>query len=68
MNSGHSKNSGNIIFWDGHAKYTHLIDTFTEGSDGLNMWRYNKAKIDADGWSWAHTMEDTLESYHDTTY
>jgi len=68
MNSGHSKNSGNIIFYDGHAKYVHLMDTFTEGGDGLNMWRYNKAQMDADGWSWAHTMQDTLSAYHDTTF
>ncbi len=65
-NSGHSKNSGNIIYMDGHAKYRHLIDTFVE-SNGLNQWRYNRAEIDGNI-PWVHTLQDNLEAYHDTTY
>ena len=66
-NSGHSKNSGNIIYMDGHAKYRHLIDTFNE-TNGENEWRYDKATLDATGYSWVHTLQDNLLSYHDTTY
>ena len=29
------KNSGNIVYFDGHAKYRHLIDTFKE-TNGIN--------------------------------
>ncbi len=66
-NSGHSKNSGNIIYMDGHAKYRHLIDTFIE-SNGLNEWRFSKANVDAQGDSWIHTLQDNLEKYNDTTF
>ena len=66
-NSGHSKNSGNIIYMDGHAKYRHLINTFNENS-GINEWRYNKAELDAKGYSWVHTLQDNLLKYNDTTY
>jgi len=61
-NSGHSKNSGNIVYMDGHAKYRHLIDTFTE-VNGINQWRYNKAHVDAILYPWVHTLEDNLKNY-----
>lgn len=64
-NSGHSKNSGNIIYMDGHAKYRHLIDTFIE-TNGLNEWRYNKAEMNnAYG---IDALQNDLNTYHDTTY
>ena len=50
-NSGHGKNSCNIVYMDGHAKYRHLIDTFTE-VNGINQWRYNKAHLDAINYPW----------------
>ena len=61
-NSGHAKNSGNIVYFDGHAKYRHLIDTFKENG-GINEWRYNKANLDATGYSWVHTLQDNLLKY-----
>ena len=61
-NSGHAKNSGNIVYMDGHAKYRHLIDTFMEVG-GINSWRYNKAHLDAIGYPWVHTLEDNLAAY-----
>lgn len=61
-NSGHAKNSGNIVYMDGHAKYRHLIDTFTE-VNGINSWRYNKAHLDAIGFPWVHTLQDNLLNY-----
>ena len=61
-NSGHAKNSGNIVYMDGHAKYRHLIDTFTENG-GINEWRFNKANVDATGYSWVHTLQDNLLQY-----
>ncbi len=66
-NSGHSINSGNIVYMDGHAKYTHLIDTFNE-TGGENQWRFDKATVDATGYSWVHTLQDNLLKYHDTTF
>ncbi len=61
-NSGHAKNSGNIVYMDGHAKYRHLIDTFTE-VNGINSWRYNKAHLDAINYPWVHTLQDNLANY-----
>ena len=66
-NSGHSKNSGNIVYMDGHAKYRHLIDTFIENGS-VNEWRFNKAEVDTAGNSWIHTIQDQLIKYNDTTY
>ena len=69
--SGHSINSCNIIYMDGHVKYRHLIDTFTEtGTDALNQWRYNRADVDALGsqYKFVHQLQDDLQGYHDTTF
>lgn len=66
-NSGHSKNSGNIIYMDGHAKYRHLIDTFTE-TNGENEWRFDQATMQAKNMMWIYALRDNLNSYHDTTY
>jgi prepilin-type N-terminal cleavage/methylation domain-containing protein len=41
-NSGHDVAAGNIIYLDGHAKYTRLIRTFDDRlPDGPNEWRFN---------------------------
>lgn len=41
--SGHAKKAGNIVYFDGHAKYRHLRDTFVDahGLNSENEWRYS---------------------------
>ena len=65
--SGHSKNAGNVVYMDGHAKYTLLINTFKE-TNGLNQWRFSTAIADAGGISWVYTLKTNLETYNDPTF
>ena len=69
MNSGHAKQRGNIIYMDGHVKYTRLAQTFVETS-GVNQWRYNyveahTAQPAGGDVPWATTMQDDLKNYPD---
>ncbi len=62
-NSGHDVAAGNIIYLDGHAKYTRLIRTFdVRTSDGLNEWRFNP-DIVYKKLSYMRTLEDGLRKY-----
>jgi len=66
-NSGHAKQRGNIIYMDGHVKYTRLVQTFVE-TGGINQWRYNKADFDSPTGAnvpWAHTLQDNLMNFPD---
>ncbi len=68
-NSGHSKNAGNIVFMDGHAKYQTLMSTFTNtfGNDECE-WRYSTDWANNNGFSWVNTLYTNLQTYHDTSY
>jgi prepilin-type processing-associated H-X9-DG protein len=61
-NSGHNKKRGNIVYMDGHAKYTALKDTFREDG-GSNSWRFTKAGADKAGRSWYYRVLTQLEKY-----
>jgi len=62
-NSGHDVAAGNIIYLDGHAKYTRLIRTFDDRTaDGLNEWRFNP-DIVYKKLSYMRTLEDGLRKY-----
>jgi prepilin-type processing-associated H-X9-DG protein len=60
--SGHSKKRGNIVYMDGHAKYTALKATFNEDG-GSNAWRFTKASADAANRSWYYRLLTGLEQY-----
>jgi hypothetical protein len=62
-NSGHNKKKSNIVYMDGHAKYTSLRATFEERTDGLNAWRYNQKEMDAAGWGWISNLKFDLANY-----
>ena len=64
-NSGHAKNSGNIVYMDSHAKYRHLIDTFKE-TNGINQWRFNSAAATAHmpySYDFVNTLQRDLAKY-----
>jgi prepilin-type N-terminal cleavage/methylation domain-containing protein len=62
-NSGHDVAAGNIIYLDGHAKYTRLIKTFdNRTADGLNEWRFNP-DVTYKKLSYMKTLEDGLRKY-----
>jgi len=62
-NSGHDVAAGNIIYLDGHAKYTRLIRTFDDRtSDGNNEWRFNP-DVTYKKLSSMRTLEDGLRKY-----
>jgi prepilin-type N-terminal cleavage/methylation domain-containing protein/prepilin-type processing-associated H-X9-DG protein len=69
-NSGHSKNAGNIVFMDGHAKYQTLMSTFTNtfGTKNECEWRYSTTQVNTDGNGWINTLYTNLQFYHDTSY
>ncbi|MDX1934901.1 MAG: DUF1559 domain-containing protein [Capsulimonadales bacterium] len=69
-NSGHNKKKSNIVFMDGHAKYTSLRATYgpqfdDPNSTQLSMWRYSRREVDAhpDGISWLYTLYTDLKNY-----
>jgi len=68
-NSGHSKNAGNIVFMDGHAKYQTLMSTFTNtfGTKNECEWRYSTTQVTADGNDWINTLFNGLKQHNDTS-
>jgi prepilin-type N-terminal cleavage/methylation domain-containing protein len=62
-NSGHDVAAGNIIYLDGHAKYTRLIRTFDDRTaDGLNEWRFDPTIV-YKKLSYMSTLENGLRKY-----
>jgi prepilin-type N-terminal cleavage/methylation domain-containing protein len=62
-NSGHDVAAGNIIYLDGHARYTRLIRTFDDRTaDGLNQWRFDPTIV-YKKLSYMRTLEDGLRKY-----
>lgn len=61
-NSGHAKNSGNIVYFDGHAKYRHLADTFKE-TNGINEWRFDPAAATAQGYDFVNNLQRDLAKF-----
>jgi len=66
--SGHSKNAMNIVYHDGHCKYTLLSATFIPGSDGLDQWQSPRAQVISAGWGWFYTAQTDLATYNDSSY
>jgi prepilin-type N-terminal cleavage/methylation domain-containing protein len=62
-NSGHDVAAGNIIYLDGHAKYSRLSKTFSNRTgDGLNEWRFNPDVV-YKKLAWMATLENGLKKY-----
>ncbi len=62
-NSGHDPAAGNIIYLDGHAKYSRLSKTFDNRSvDGLNEWRFDPV-VTYKKLSYMATLENGLRKY-----
>jgi prepilin-type N-terminal cleavage/methylation domain-containing protein/prepilin-type processing-associated H-X9-DG protein len=66
--SGHAKKAGNVVYYDGHAKYRNTRSTFISdpGRNGENDWRidYNYAEFtDPGDWSWVNTTPDDMDKY-----
>jgi prepilin-type N-terminal cleavage/methylation domain-containing protein/prepilin-type processing-associated H-X9-DG protein len=59
-NSGHDRKAGNIIYLDGHAKYSRLIGTFDRRTgDNVNEWRFNPDTMYRK-LAYMRTLEDAL--------
>lgn len=62
--SGHSRRRGNMIFMDGHAKWTSLKDTYNE-VNGWNMWTVSQAAMTAAGSQTYNALLNGLNQYPD---
>jgi prepilin-type N-terminal cleavage/methylation domain-containing protein/prepilin-type processing-associated H-X9-DG protein len=61
-NSGHDKKACNIVYLDGHAKWSKLLGTFDRRSgDGTNEWRYNPDLV-YKKLPWMGTLENGLRA------
>jgi prepilin-type N-terminal cleavage/methylation domain-containing protein/prepilin-type processing-associated H-X9-DG protein len=59
-NSGHDKKACNIVYLDGHAKWSTLLGTFDRiQADGTNEWRFNPDTM-YKKLSYMRTLEDGL--------
>jgi len=62
-NSGHDKKACNIVYLDGHAKWSTLLGTFERRqADGVNEWRFNPDTM-YKKLAYMRTLEDGLRSY-----
>jgi prepilin-type N-terminal cleavage/methylation domain-containing protein/prepilin-type processing-associated H-X9-DG protein len=59
-NSGHDKKACNIVYLDGHARWSPLLGTFDRRqADGTNEWRFNPDTM-YKKLPWMSTLEDGL--------
>jgi prepilin-type N-terminal cleavage/methylation domain-containing protein/prepilin-type processing-associated H-X9-DG protein len=62
-NSGHDKKACNIVYLDGHAKWSTLLGTFDRRqADGTNEWRFNP-DVMYKKLAFMRTLEDGLRRY-----
>jgi prepilin-type N-terminal cleavage/methylation domain-containing protein/prepilin-type processing-associated H-X9-DG protein len=62
-NSGHDKKACNIVYLDGHAKWSTLLGTFDRlQGDGTNEWRFDP-NVMYKKLAYMRTLEDALRRY-----